>query len=100
MTLPYHYRDMTMSISELKQSLKTLHENLHSTDQLDAELVDLLNVLNNDIHQLLNKESHDQDALSGLGDRTLALSAKLAAQSPNLEAGLRELGNILLRMGV
>lgn len=89
-----------MSIDQLKQSLKTLHDNLHHTEKVDAELADLLTVLNNDIHQLLHKEGADHAALTGLGDRTMALSAKFAAQSPNLEAGLRELGNILIRMGV
>ncbi len=89
-----------MSTEQLKQSLKNLHDNLNSTDQVDTELADLLKVLNEDIHQLLSKERPDEDALSHLGDRTLALSAKLAAQSPHLESGLRELGNILLRMGV
>jgi hypothetical protein len=89
-----------MSAEQLKQSLKTLHEHLSSTDQVDAELSELLTLLNEDIHQLLSKERPDEDALSHLGDRTLSLSAKFAAQSPHLESGLRELGNILIRMGV
>jgi hypothetical protein len=89
-----------MSTEQLKQSLKSLHENLSSTDQVDDELAELLSVLNTDIQQLMSKERPDEDALSHLGDRTLALSAKFAAQSPHLESGLRELGNILLRMGV
>ena len=77
-----------------------MHENLNSTDQVDAELSDLLSVLSDDIHQLLNKERPEEDSLSHLGDRTLALSAKFAAQNPHLESGLRELGDILMRMGV
>jgi len=89
-----------MSTEQLKQSLKSLHEHLSSTDQVDDELAELLSVLNNDIHQLMSKDRPDEDALSHLGDRTMALSAKFAAQSPHLESGLRELGNILLRMGV
>ena len=89
-----------MSTEQLKQSLKSLHEHLSSTNQVDAELSEMLSVLSEDIHQILSKERPDEDALSHLGDRTLALSAKLAAQSPHLESGLRELGNILLRMGV
>jgi hypothetical protein len=89
-----------MSADQLKQSLKALHDHLSSTDQVDAELSELLTVLNQDIHQLLSKERPDEDALSHLGDRTLSLSAKFAAQSPHLESGLRELGNILIRMGV
>lgn len=89
-----------MSTEKLKQSLKNLHEHLTHTDQIDAELSELLTMLNEDIHQLLSKERPDEDALSHLGDRTLDLSAKFAAQNPHLESGLRELGNILLRMGV
>jgi len=89
-----------MSTEQLKQSLKSLHEYLSGTDQVDPELSEMLSVLNDDIHLILSKERPDEDALSHLGDRTLALSAKLAAQSPHLESGLRELGNILLRMGV
>ncbi|MCD6025675.1 MAG: hypothetical protein K0R08_194 [Solimicrobium sp.] len=89
-----------MSTEQLKQSLKKLHESIKSTDQVDAELSDLLSTLNEDIQELLNKERPEEDALSNLGDRTLALSAKFAAQNPHLELGLRELSNILARMGI
>ena len=89
-----------MSTEQLKDSLKKLHESLNSTDQVDAELSDLLKTLSEDIHNLLHKEHTDEDSLSHLGDRTLALSAKFAAQNPLLESGLRELGDILARMGI
>lgn len=89
-----------MSSEQLKASLKTLHENLNGTDQVDAELSELLALLSSDIHQLLSKERTEEDNLSHLGDRTVALSAKFAAQNPHLESGLRELGEILARMGI
>lgn len=89
-----------MSSEQLKASLKTLHENLNSTDQVDAELSELLALLSSDINQLLSKERTEEDSLSHLGDRTVALSAKFAAQNPHLESGLRELGEILARMGI
>ncbi len=91
-----------MSTEQLKQSLKALHENLSATGQVDAELADLLSVLNNDIQTLLNREhtETDEDGLSQLGDRTLALSARFAAQNPHLESALREIGDILARMGI
>lgn len=89
-----------MSTEQLKESLKKLHESIKSTDQVDAELADLLTELNEDIHQLLSKERPDEDALSNLGDRTLSLSAKFAAQNPKLELGLRELADALARMGI
>lgn len=89
-----------MSTEQLKESLKKLHETIKNTDQVDAELSDLLTELNEDIHQLLNKERPDEDALSNLGDRTLSLSAKFAARNPRLELVLRELADALARMGI
>ncbi len=89
-----------MSSNELKESLKKLHAGLNSTDQVDAELAELLQVLGQDIQHLLTKEQHDEDVLSGLGERTQALSARFAAQNPHLESALRELGAILERMGI
>jgi hypothetical protein len=89
-----------MSTEQLKESLRKLHEHIKNTDQVDAELSDLLMELNEDIHELLSKERPDEDALSNLGDRTLSLSAKFAAQNPRLELGLRELADALARMGI
>lgn len=89
-----------MSNEQLKQSLKEIHHQISSAGEIDEELVALLAQLNNDIHLSLEKKAQQDDALSQLSHRTLALSAKFAAQSPHLEAGLRELGNILLRMGL
>lgn len=97
-----------MSKEHLKASLKKLHESIkdaekrteRGTDQIDDELADLLSELDEDIHQLLSKEHPDEDALSNLGERTLSLSAKFAAQNPRLELGLRELADALARMGI
>lgn len=89
-----------MSTEQLKETLKNLHESINNTDQVDAELSDLLSILSDDIQHLLSKERPDEDELSHLGDRTVALSAKFAAQNPRLELGLRELGDILARMGI
>ena len=89
-----------MSSNELKETLKKLHAGLHATEHVDAELTDLLQVLDQDIHQLLSKEQRDVDGLSLLGERTQALSARFAAQNPHLESALRELGAILERMGI
>jgi hypothetical protein len=89
-----------MSTEQLKETLKKLHETINNTEQVDAELAELLSVLNQDIHQLLGKEPPEEDALSNLGERSLALSAKFAAQNPRLEMSLRELADILGRMGI
>ena len=85
---------------QLKESLKKLHESIKATEEVDAELSDLLSVLNEDIEQLLSKERPEEDALSHLGDRTVELSAKFAARNPHLESVLRELSDVLGRMGI
>ncbi len=85
---------------QLKESLRKLHESIKATDQVDAELSDLLSALNEDIHQLLDKERPEEDSLSHLGDRTVALSARFAARNPHLESVLRELSEVLGRMGI
>ena len=89
-----------MSNEQLKQSLIAIHEQLSNTSEVDEEMAALVAQLNRDIHLSLDKAAQQDEPLSTLSDRTLELSARLAAQSPHLEAGLRELGNILLRMGL
>lgn len=90
-----------MSTEQLKDALKKLHESIKNTDgEVDAELSELLTTLNDDVRQLLSKETPEEDALSNLGDRTLSLSARFAAQNPKLESVLRELSDVLGRMGI
>lgn len=91
-----------MEIEQLKQSLKSLHKNLATTDAVDAELQHLLGVLNNDIEQLLDKEAEREtsDNTFGLAERAQELTARFAAQHPTLEPALRELARILGNMGI
>lgn len=92
-----------MNIDHLKASLKSLHSHLEGTEQVDEELQDLLQVLNKDIHQLLEKPAADDSEPSiatTMAERTRELTAKFAAQHPHLEPALRELGSILASMGI
>ncbi|MDB5918722.1 MAG: hypothetical protein JWR40_2956 [Massilia sp.] len=101
--------------SNLKQHLKTLHADLASTGEVDAELTDLLRQLDGDIKTLLERrlqEDAGQPLTSqggaaspastsyGLAERSQEITAKFAAQHPRLEPALRELGNILASMGI
>ncbi|WP_025916914.1 DUF4404 family protein [Herminiimonas sp. CN] len=89
-----------MDTNELKQTLIKLHANLETTENLDPELKEILQVLDKDIQALLDKDDAD-DSISGeLVDRSQAISAKFAAEHPQLEPILRELGQILQRMGI
>lgn len=91
--------------SNLKASLKTLHTKLASAGPVDEELQDLLKQLDGDIKQLLARgEASATDGgdttTYGLAERTQEISAKFAAQHPQLEPALRELGTILASMGI
>ena len=94
--------------STLKASLKSLQANLAAIAAVDEELQELLLQLDGDIQQLLGQRVLEQQADVGVGVspnhglavRTQEISAKFAAQHPQLEPALRELGNILSSMGI
>jgi hypothetical protein len=101
--------------SNLKQHLKTLHADLASTGEVDAELTDLLRQLDGDIKTLLERRLQEDagqpvtghagtastaSTTYGLAERSQEITAKFAAQHPRLEPALRELGNILASMGI
>lgn len=90
-----------MSNDQIKNALKDLHRHLESSgNAVDDELKSLLQVLDQDIHQLLNQEAAAVPKEAGLADRAQELSARFAAQHPQLERVLRELGLTLERMGI
>jgi hypothetical protein len=94
--------------SNLKQHLKTLHADLASTGEVDAELKDLLRQLDGDIKTLLERRLSEEAGSAstaetttyGLAERSQEITAKFAAKHPRLEPALRELGNILANMGI
>ncbi|MBJ7309821.1 DUF4404 family protein [Rugamonas sp. CCM 8940] len=89
--------------SNLKASLKTLHTKLAGAGPVDEELQDLLKQLDGDIKLLLargEEPATDTTTTYGLAERTQEISAKFAAQHPQLEPALRELGTILASMGI
>jgi ABC-type transporter Mla subunit MlaD len=91
-----------MTTDQLKNVLKDLHRQLESAGAVDGELKSLLQVLDRDIEQLLNKrdDAPATDADAGLTGRAQELSARFAAQHPQLETALRELAQTLERMGI
>ncbi|QAU33148.1 DUF4404 family protein [Janthinobacterium sp. 17J80-10] len=92
-----------MSNEQLKSTLKELHRHLESAGgSVDGELKNLLQVLDSDIHQLLQKESpaEETEEEGVLASRAQELAARFAAQHPQLEGALRQLGMTLERMGI
>ncbi len=91
-----------MSNEQLKNSLKELHRQLEAAGTaVDDELKNLLQVLDTDIDQVLQQQAParqaDDDSLAG---RSQELAARFAAQHPQLERMLRELGRTLENMGI
>ena len=90
-----------MQKENLKSLLKQLHEGLLNTEQIDDEVKSLLQGLSEDIQQVLsNDDTPDDPIFSALSERSQAMSARFAAKHPKLEPVLRELGDMLDKMGV
>lgn len=90
-----------MQKENLKSLLKQLHEGLLDTEQIDDEVKSLLQGLSADIHQVLSTDDTPDDPIfSALSERSQAMSARFAAKHPKLEPVLRELGDMLEKMGV
>jgi hypothetical protein len=96
-----------MGTDALKNTLKELHSKLESGQAPDPELMQLLQTLDADIHALLAKQAGAgaattvaADDSAGLADRARAISAGFATQHPHLEPVLRELTDMLARIGI
>lgn len=87
-----------MTIDNLKNTLKELHAKLEASGNDDVEFKQLLQTLDNDIRHYQATEEAPPD--SDFAAQAQSLSAKFAAQHPTLEPILRELTDILGRMGI
>ena len=89
-----------MDTNSLKDTLQSLRANLEATGNVDPEVRTLLQALDRDIRQLLDREAQPAPNTSGLVERAQAISARLATQHPHIEPALREVADMLARMGI
>lgn len=94
-----------MSMDALKEKLKELHLALSSAEAPDAELVQLLDVLDGDIRNLVQKQAPGSNQAAGLEGAGLAsqaqsISARFAAKHPHIAPVLRDLTDMLASMGI
>jgi hypothetical protein len=82
------------------QKLEDLHRELEKNPASDPELKNLIKSLNDDIGQALVSKGDKPERMKGLSSRAQAISARFAAQHPDLEFALRDLANILENMGI
>jgi hypothetical protein len=87
-----------MSNDKIKNLLSKLHEEIGDT-AVDDETRSLLRVLESDIDDLLDTETEPTDAASVL-ERAQQLETSFAATHPVAERFIREIMDVLGKMGV
>jgi hypothetical protein len=95
-------KEEIMSTDALKEKLKELHATLADAGTPDAELLQLLQVLDADIRALVQKRASGASGTenSGLASRAQTISARFAAKHPHLAPMLRDLTDMLANMGI
>ena len=88
-----------MEREQLKQTLKSLHQELESQDAVDSELTELLGALDQDIHHLISQAPEYPQTASTI-EAAESLAARFAANHPRAEAIMQEIVALLGRMGV
>ena len=88
-----------MPEQELKQLLNKLHQTLETTDTVDAETLQMVRELEEDLDRLAahNPEDRDYDSLK---ERAQLLDARFAAEHPTAERFLREMIDLLAKVGI
>jgi hypothetical protein len=84
-----------MSKERIKDLLAQLREEIRSTD-VDDELQDLIGELDHDIQGVIE---NDND-VNAVVDRAKELEANFATNHPNAERFVREVIDLLVRMGI
>lgn len=84
-----------MSNERIKELLKQLREEIREAD-VDDELQKLMSDLDDDIHSVIE----DDADVGALVDRAKELEADFATKHPTVERFMREVIDVLVRMGV
>ncbi|MDB5853804.1 MAG: hypothetical protein JWR22_1845 [Herminiimonas sp.] len=87
-------------MENLNQKLEELRRELEKNPARDPELAKLVSSLNDDIGHALASEGNKPEKIKGLSSQAQALSARFAAQHPDLEFALRNLANALENIGI
>ena len=89
-----------MSNEKIKQTLSELHRDLEQAGNVDPDLRQLLGAVDRDIHALLERESSENGEAADLADRAEEMAADFAAQYPKAEKYLREIAEMLSKLGI
>lgn len=87
-------------MENLKKTVSRLNETLAETDNVDPELRRLLETLDQDIRLALARQELSDERNLGLKDRVLQLAVRFGAEHPVLDSTLREIADMLGKMGI
>ncbi|MDR0933991.1 MAG: DUF4404 family protein [Burkholderiaceae bacterium] len=87
-------------MKEMKDALARIHASLSHTKEVDPELREKLVTLDQDIRRLLEKEKHAPFAYAGLENAARDLEIGFARAHPNVALLVRQLADILGKMGI
>jgi len=87
-----------MSTEQIKELLAKLQKEIHNTE-LDDETRSLVHKLDTDIHSMLAADADEAESGSVL-TRAKALEANFATDHPTAERFMREVIDVLVRMGI
>ena len=87
-----------MSTEQIKELLAELQKEIHDTE-LDDETRSLVRQLDTDIHSMLAEDADEVEVGSVL-TRAKALETNFATDHPTAERFMREVIDVLVRMGI
>ena len=87
-------------MKDIKKKLEEIHASLSKTEHVDPELKEKLEVLDNDIKQLLEKEERDSFAYAPLEDAARFLAVKFTNNYPKSALLIGQLADILGKIGI
>ena len=89
-----------MTNRDIKTKLAELHRDLEQAENVDPDLRRLLGDVDRDIRSLLDRGSDDSFEASNLAERAEEVATDFAAQHPTLEKYLREVAEMLSKLGI
>ena len=88
-----------MDKDNLKKLLANLHQELEGSDRMDVETRALLQQLHQDIEKL-DESNNNADQGASVIEQAESLEARFAAKHPAAEGFVREIIDLLGRMGI
>ena len=88
-----------MSDDKIKELLAKLHNELEDASQVDAETLQMVRELDEDIHRLVETDASASD-IDSVIDRATSVETRFAVDHPVAERFLREIMDALAKVGI